>query len=125
MDPFTVLLSPSPTETRLLATRGGDELVRACLPPPLQVRHWRAMPTLLEGLALLLTARPRVVLCVDAQDAASCLGLTDALGIEYQSVYYDLEVISRRPRPHGRRLRGVARFTDLHRLRLVAGRKGV
>lgn len=118
MESYTVLVSPSPTGTRVLVLRGPDELVRACLPPLADVRHERALPTWLEGLALLLDARLRVVLSVDAWQAAWCLGLTDALGLGSQSLFYDVEVVDRRARRRrGSRLRGLGRFADLHRLR--------
>jgi hypothetical protein len=45
MESYTVVVSPSVTRTRVLVSRGPDELLRACLPPPSQVRHERAMPT--------------------------------------------------------------------------------
>ena len=122
MEEFTVVLSPSLTQIRLLATHGTNELVRACLPPRSQVQHRGAIPTLLEGLALIFDARPHVVLSAGAEEARWCLGLTDWDGVPLSTLYYDVQVVAgpaRRPR--GRRLRGVGDFADLQRLRLVAG----
>ncbi len=126
MESFTVVLSPSVTRTRVLVTCGPDELLRACLPPPSRVRHERAMPTFLEGLAVLLDQSLHVVLSVDAREAACCLGLTDDLGLEQRSLYYDVEVVGRHVhRRRGSRIRGVGDFADLRQLRLMTDRGGV
>jgi hypothetical protein len=120
MESYTVVVSPSVTRTRVLVSRGPDELLRACLPPPSQVRHERALPAFLEGLALLLDRRLRVVLSVDAREAGFCLGLTDELGLGCRAVFYEVEVIGRRVRRRrGSRIRGVGNFADLRPLRLV------
>ena len=108
---FTVVLSPSATQTRVLVTHGPDEFLRAFLPPPSQVHYERAMPTLLEGLALLLDRNLHVVLSVDARDAGFCLGLTDELGLGQRSLFYDVEVVGRRVRRRrGSRIRGIGDF---------------
>jgi hypothetical protein len=120
MTGYKVVLSPSAPWTRVLVSQGPDELVRALLPPASQVRHARAVPTLLEGLAMWLDKRLDVVLSVDAQEVASCLGLTDALGIGAESVYYRVQVSERGVRRRrGTRIRGVGDFGDLRQLRLV------
>jgi hypothetical protein len=119
MEPYTVVLSPSPQRTRVLLTRGPDEFLRASLPPPVLLSHERALRTLLEGLALVLDQSLRVVLSVDARDAGCCLGLTDEWGLGQRSLYYEVEVVGRRVRHRrGRRLRGVDNFADLRPLRL-------
>ncbi len=126
MESYTVVLSPSVMRTRVLVARGPDELLRACLPPPSQVHHERAMPAFLEGLALLLDASLRVVLSVDAPQAAFCLGLTDELGLGQRSLYYDVQVVGRRVRRRrGSRIRGLGNFADLRPLRLVTDNGGV
>lgn len=84
MDSYKVVLSPTSKWTRILVSHGPDELLRAILPPPSQVRHERAAATLLEGLALWLDSTLPVALSVDAREASFCLGLTDALGIVLQ-----------------------------------------
>lgn len=120
MESFTVVLSPSPMRTRLLVACGPDELLRACLPSPSRVRHERALPTLLEGLALVFDRQLRVVLSVDAREAGFCLGLTDELGLGHRTIYYEVEVVGRRVRRRrGERIRGVGDFADLCQLRLI------
>jgi hypothetical protein len=120
MDSYKVVLSPTTKWTRLLVSQGPDELLRAILPPPSQVRHERAAATLLEGLSLWLDRRLAVALSVDAREAGFCLGLTDEMGIGAQSVFYCVNVAERgRRRRRGTRIRGVGDFTDLRQLRLV------
>jgi hypothetical protein len=120
MDSYNAVLSPTAKRTRLLVSHGPDELLRAILPPPPQVRHERAAATLLEGLSLWLDTRLAVVLSVDAREAGFCLGLTDELGVGAQSVFYRVEVAERgRRRRRGTRIQGVGDFADLRQLRLV------
>src|SRR5678815_6018827 len=85
---YTVAMMPSATRTRVLVSQGPDELLRAVLPPPSSVHHEQAAIRLLEGLALWLSAKLHVVLCVDDKDAAFCLGLTDEVGIGARSIYF-------------------------------------
>ena len=122
MGSYKVVLSPSAQWTRVLVSQGPDELLRAVLPAASLVRHERAAPTLLEGLALWLDTTLSVVLSVDAREAASCLGLTDALGIGARSVYYQVDVSERGRRRRGTRIRGMGDFGDLRQLRLVTDR---
>jgi hypothetical protein len=120
MDSYRLLLSPSSKWTKVLLRHGPDELLKALLPPPSQVRHERAATTLLEALSLWLDTTLPVALCVDAQEASFCLGLTDEMGIGVRSVYYRVEVTERegaRPR-RGIRIPGVGDFRDLRQLRL-------
>jgi hypothetical protein len=120
MDSYKVILSPTTKWTRILVTHGPDELLRAILPPPSQVRHERAAATLLEGLSLWFDTTLPVALSVDALEACFCLGLTGALGIGIHSVLYQVEIAERgRRRRRGARIRGVGDFADLRQLRLV------
>jgi hypothetical protein len=117
---YQVVIAPSATRTRVLVTDGSDELLRAILPSPSQLRHERATITFLEGLALWLDAKLHVVLSVDAKEAGFCLGPTDEMGVGVRSLFFDVEVRDRRARRRpGRRIRGVGDFVDLRQLRLV------
>jgi len=121
MDSYKAVLSPTAKWTRVLVSQGPDELLRAILPPPSQVRHERAAATLLEGLSLWLDKRLAVALSVDAREAGFCLGLTDELGIGAQSVFYYVNVVERgRRRRRGTRIPGVGDFADLRQLHLVS-----
>jgi len=109
MDSYKVVLSPTTKWTRVLVSQGPDELLRAILPPPSQVRHERAAATLLEGLSLWLDTRLAVALSVDAKEAGFCLGLTDELGMGGQSVFLPRRRGRACPAAGGRgtRIRGV------------------
>lgn len=120
MELYKLVVSPSAKWTRLLLSQGPDELLRAVLPPPSQLRHERAVMTLVESLALWLDTQLHVVLSVDARDSGFCLGLTDEMGVGARSLYYRVEVIERGVRRRrGTRIRGVGDFADLRQLRLV------
>jgi len=120
MESYTVVLSPSPKWTRVLLCQGPDELLRAILPPPSQVRHERAAATILEGLSLWLDTSLRVVLSMDARETGFCLGLTDELGVGMRSVFFRVEVAERGGRRRrGTRIRGVDDLGDLRQLCLV------
>ena len=117
---YTVVLIPTTIRTRALVSHGPDELLRASLPTPSQVRHERAAVTFLEGVSLWLDARLRVVLCVDVRQAGFCLGLTDEMGRGTRSIYYDVEVRDRgvrRRREH--RIRGIGDFAELRQQRIT------
>ena len=117
---YTVVLIPTMIRTRALVSHGPDELLRALLPAPSLVRHERATVTFLEGLSLWLDARLRVVLCVDAQQASFCLGLTDDMGRGLRSVFYAVEVRERGVRQRREhRIRGVGDFVELRQQRMA------
>jgi hypothetical protein len=117
---YTVVMIPSAMRTRVLLSHGPDELLRAVLPPPSQVRHERSTITFLEGLAMWLDAKLHVVLSVDAKEAGFCLGLTNEMGVGIGSVYFDVEVHDRRARRRrGQRIRGIGDFADLRQLRML------
>lgn len=120
MASYRLLVSPSSKSTKILLTHDSDELLKALLPPPSQVRHERAASSLVEALALWLDTTLPVALCVDTRDAGFCLGLTDEMGVGIRSVFYNVEVIEREVVRHRRGIRipGVGDFRDLRQLRL-------
>jgi hypothetical protein len=63
MSEYTVTMSFSAARSRILVTAGADELMRAVLPPPRQVRNDRAALALLEALDLWLDRCP-ALLCL-------------------------------------------------------------
>jgi hypothetical protein len=115
-----VTLATAATRTRLLVTVGPDEVLRARLPHLDQVRNERAVRTLLEGLSLWLDQRLCVVLSADGWEDYYRLELADELGVGARSVHYAVEVVERRRRYRGTRLRGLGDFRALHQLALLA-----
>ena len=94
-----VRLTPSKRRTRVeVRMTSGKPLLRASLPPLTEVRHHRAVTTLLEALSLWLDER--VCVALSAGERASCFafGLTDELGIGARSVFYAVEVVGRQRR---------------------------
>jgi hypothetical protein len=106
-----LLCKPSSETTRLYLTYGGDELMRAVLPPP-GAQHPTAAPILLEGLSLWLQRPLSVVLYADAQDTSPALGLCDGFGFGRTKVHYEVEVLD------PRRARRLGSFRDLRQLAL-------
>lgn len=107
-----LLIKSTPWATRLLATFGEDEILRAVLPTPTPL-HPRAAATLLEGLSLWYQRPVYVVLCADAQGASSGLGLCDGLGFGKRTVHYEVDVVD-----PTRRRRQLGSFRDLRQLAL-------
>jgi len=104
---ITVAIAATYEETRLLATRGRREVLRARLAPPSRAHRWAA-PMLLESLALWCQQPVRVVLSVESAALSSNLQLTDDLGFEQGTLFYEVERLE---------LRGGERggFDDLRR----------
>ena len=119
MEPLVTLASAA-ARTRLLVTVGPDEVLRARLPRLDQVRNERAVKTLLEGLSLWLDQRLCVALSAAEPEDSWRLQLTDELGVGARSVFYAVEVVERRRRRRGTRLRGLGDFRELHQLALLA-----
>ena len=123
MSEYTVTMSFSTARSRILVTAGADELMRAVLPPPGQVRNNRAVLSLLEALALWLDRCPRVVVSAAEADATCSFGLTDEIGNPQRSVYYTVEVVERPARRRSRRIAGIGDFRDLRQLSLIRGER--
>ena len=112
----TITILPEASQTRILATVDGQEVLKAILPPA-QAAHPTAARTLLEGLALWHQHRLYVVLCADERDiGSSALGLLDALGSGGQCLHFDVAVVPRHRRAHHRRIAGLGDFSELRRL---------
>ena len=109
------ILKTSPCSTRVLVSLGDDEVLKAVLPRPSAPPHPRALPLLLEAMALWHQASIHTVLCAAEQVSWSRLGLLDGLGLARDAVHYTIEL--REPgRGRGRRIAGLGRFDDLRQL---------
>ena len=91
MDPaITVAIAATYEETRLLATRGPREVLRARLAS--RPHRW-AMPLLLESLALAWQQPLRVVLSAESEVLSSAWQLTDDLGLGCSTLFYEVELL--------------------------------
>jgi hypothetical protein len=103
-------------ETRVLATAGPRETVlKARLSATAQ--HPRALPTLLEALAMWQGTAVRAAIVADGQDG-SC---ATRLGLDFAADFvgaplYQLEYVPRHRPPHRDRLDGFGPFHDLRQL---------
>lgn len=114
---ITVTIVPTIESTRILATRGSDEILKARLGPPFQVHRWAA-PMLLESLSLWFQRPLRVVLAAESEEISSGLGLSDGFGFGVKTVHYEVEVVERKRKRRGARIEGVGDFHDVRQLRL-------
>ena len=112
-------IAPECDRVRMLATCGTRDILKAVLGPAPEA-HSRAAATILEGLALWHQRPLSVVLCVDAWDDGSALGLFDAVGLGQQTLHYQVGVAvgARRRRRHPQ-ITGIGEFRDLRQLSLI------
>lgn len=119
MQAIWVGIDSTPRETRVLATLGASEtILKARLPA--SVRHARAVPTLLEALALWQGSPARAAVVVGGTDDSSATRLSlDAWTslVGDGSPLYSLEFVDGlRRRRHRDPLGGLGRFHDLRQL---------
>jgi hypothetical protein len=115
------ILRTSPRSTRVLVRFGADEVLKAVLPPPSAPPHPRALPTLLEAIALWHQAPVHAVLSAAEADSWSRLGLIDDLWAGVDTLHYTVEL--RYPDQDRRqRIDGLGSFGDLRQLALGVGR---
>lgn len=118
-DRIWVTIHPRREWTRVLVTDGPEQtLLKARLAPT--PWHQRALPTLLEALALWHSRPVHAVLAADAQDGTSLTNLCPDLAAEHvRTPLYTLEVVAARRPPRRRdRLDGFGDFRDLRQLML-------
>lgn len=115
MKRLTVTMQPLPRETRLLVMAGHDEVMRAVLGPT-TASHPRAVPTLLEELALWHPQTLSVVLCVDVEASSSATRMLHELSFGTKTVHDEGDVAFRANRRRGRRIHGLGNFGDLPKL---------
>ena len=111
-DAIIVAIAVTYDETRLLATRGAREVLRARLASPSFAHRW-TMPLLLESLALGWQQPLRVVLCAESEALSSAWQLTDDLGLECSTLFYEVELLA--PRGGADEREGWGGFDDLRR----------
>ncbi len=116
MEALWVAIDSRPDETRILATAGPHETVlKARLRATAQ--HPRALPTLLDALALWQGIQVRAAIVADGQDGscATRLGLDFAAEMRGAPLYQLTYVPRHKPR-HRDRLDGLGPFHDLRQL---------
>lgn len=113
---LTAILTTTPSVTRILVRADDDVVLKAALLP----RSWphrRALPTLLEALALWHQARARAVISAAALDSWSRLGLVDDFGVAAATIHYAVEVREPGSR-RSQRIPGLGSFRDVRQLEL-------
>lgn len=109
-------IAPEARATRVIAMAGPSETILKArlLPSP---AHPRALPSLLEAVAMWQGARVRAALCAGDKDGASDSSIYREAFADYGAPLYSLDWVA----AHGRRrrhrdLRGVGDFADLRQL---------
>ena len=92
---LTMVIDPSPTQTRMLLTKGSEEVLKARLGPASRTHRWAA-PTLLEAIALWYQRPVRAVLCAGADRSSYDLDLWEGLGFGQRTALYEVDVLDRR-----------------------------
>jgi hypothetical protein len=111
---ITVTIKATSAETELLVKHGPDEMMIGRLGAP----RWadqRALPALMEALALWFQSRVCVVLCAASEEVASSTGLVDGLGCGLGMLHFEVEVVLPGDRRPGVRLRGLGNLRALRR----------
>ena len=116
MSTLSMGISPGPHDTRVIAMAGpSDTILKARLSR--QPSHPRALPTLLEAIALWQGAQVHAALCAADRDGVSDSSLYRDAFVDFGGPLYTLEwipvaALGRRRR---RDLGGVGDFADLRR----------
>ena len=117
----TAILTTTSEVTRILVRMDDDVVLKAALLPCYWPPHPRALPTLLESMALWHQAPVRAVVSVRDVASWSQLGLAEDLDGGVTTVHYSVEM--RAPvRERGQRIRGLGSFADAQQLDLCGVR---
>ena len=116
----TAFLKTSPHSTKVLVRLDGDEVLKACLLTP-RTPHPRALPALLEAMALWYQAPVHAVLCATGEASWCRLGLLDDLCLSADTVHYTVE-LRHRERERRQRIAGLGSFDDLRQFVLGGAR---
>ena len=121
MRPIWIGIDSTAAGTRILATAGPTEtILKARLPATAQ--HPRAVPTLLEALALWEGGTVRAAIVAGDEHCSSATRLKlDWLAAEAGDPHYRLEFVDGRRRRHRDPIDGLGRFHDLRQLLLFEG----
>jgi hypothetical protein len=105
-------ITATASETRILVQDDSGDRLLARLPPLTMAAHPRALPTLLEALALWCGEVLPVALYVDETFDWQCAGLADALGLGLHGLFFRVEIIplAHRRRRRAKRLTGLGSF---------------
>jgi hypothetical protein len=117
MSNLSMGISPGPQGTRVIAMAGpSDTILKARLSR--HPSHPRALPTLLEAIALWQGVQVHAALCAAARDGASDSSLYRDAFVDFGGPLYTLEWIPAAALGRRRRrdLGGVGDFADLRRL---------
>ncbi|MGH7270672.1 MAG: hypothetical protein ACREJ3_09595 [Polyangiaceae bacterium] len=117
MSTLSIGISPGPRDTRVIAMAGPrDTILKARLSR--HPSHPRALPTLLEAIALWQGVQVHAALCAADRDGASDSSLYREAFADFGGPLYTLEWIPAAALDRRRRrdLRGVGDFADLRRL---------
>ena len=117
----TAVLRTSPRSTRVLVRVGPDEVLKAVLPTPSAQPHPRALPLLLESMALWHQAPVHAVLSAAEEESWFRLGLVAPVCPGQDTVHYTVE-LRRREQVQGLRVAGLGSFDDLPQLALGGAR---
>jgi len=113
----TAILRTSPRSTRVLVRVSDDEVLKAVLSTPATQPHPRALPTLLEAMALWHQAPVHAVLSATEEESWFRLGLVDPFYAGVGTIHYTVE-LRQRERGRGKRVTGLGSFDDLRQLGL-------
>ena len=117
----TAILTTTSEVTRILVRMDDDVVLKAALLPRYWPPHRRALPTLLEAMALWHQAPVHAVISVRDAASWSQLGLAEDLDGGVSTAHYTVEM--RVPvRDRGQRIRGLGSFADVQQLDLCGVR---
>jgi hypothetical protein len=108
------VLKTSPHSTKILVRVNDDEVLKAVLLTP-TTPHPRALPTLLEAVALWYQAPVHAVLCATEEASWCRLGLLGEFCLSADTVHYTVE-LRQRERERRQRIAGLGSFEDLRQL---------
>lgn len=121
MSSIWIGIDSTATGTRVLATAGPTETILKARLPAI-VHHPRAVPTLLEALALWTGVKVHAAIIAGGEGASSATRLKlDWLIEGTGDPHYRLEFVDGRKRRHHDPLDGLGQFYDLRQLLLFEG----